>query len=583
MFDVARRERELNKWRQLLMAVDNPIRILIINEAEEIYPGRTHVFKRFYIQSTKEIMNILAGHGLSVHYGRPGLPEIEAVKGRKVAMDNGLFATFLAFYGFPRQVDTLLTPNILRNIDYLSILIKTVPPHKARKYINDYIERLRVLINSKAEKSVAYDIYMWEYQAAQTAQQLLYAGNNRLHEVSIVAGVFEKDPERLEKRVNDVRHIIEGLGIMVDRPYGGSQILLYRDMVPPVYMVTDGLTHFYPFQSADLIEAPGGIYLGVNKINGSPVVVNVELRPNYNIAIVGKSGSGKSMAIKIFLGRLLPTVQNPLVYIIDPENEYQYLGNYGFNVYRLEEGTPLGLDLIKSLPKTTVVQMLSELEELTPQQRRNLSVAVAKSQSTSEFFEKAREYDLQNLVQGLESGTYSWLFTGWEEDLEVGDMAVFSLGDMGKDAKEYVAGILLTYLWRRIDKAEKHRKKVIVIDEAWIFNRGWSAMVIEEMTRLGRKRNVTVITSTQFIEDVMEERYLRSAFQNSSLKFIFSHDRGSAEALAKLQIPEHLIDEIIHGLDQGDSLLMSESTMIWMHWLPTEEEYRVYTTKPTEV
>lgn len=582
MFDEARRERELIKWRNFLMSIEDRVRILAINESIELIPSKPHIFKRFYIQSNTDILNILEGHGLTATYGRPSLPRVRSVKGRNLVMDNGLFGTMISVYGYPRNVAGLLSNVILSTGDYVSMIVENVNPNEARKYLNNYIATLRVTIEARQREGRSIDFYMQEYQEAVAAQQLLYSGNNRMHRIALTIGVFSEDIQRLNKRVRDAMDILSGSGLLVDRPLGGNQIALYRDGSPRVYMMTDGLIHLYPFQSADVIEMPGGIYLGINKVNGTPVIVNLDIKPNYNIAIVGKSGSGKSMAIKIFLGRALPNYEDPAVYIIDPETEYLYLRDDGFTVYRLVEGEPLGIDIISALPKTTVIQMLSEMERLTPDQRRELSVAVSKSSNIEEFFENARQRGLDNIVDGLATGAYNWIFTGWTEEVELSNHAVFSLADMGMEAKEYASGIILTYIWRQIDKMDRYRKKIIVVDEAWMFNKGWAAQIIEEISRQGRKRNTTLVTATQFIEDVINEKYLKAAFQNSSIKFIFSHDRGSANALLNLQIPNHLVDEIITGLEPGDCLYMSENKMVWMHWLPTDEEYRRYTTRPTE-
>lgn len=68
---------------------------------------------------------------------------------------------------------------------------------------------------------------------------------------------------------------------------------------------------FYPFVSADLIETPGGIFLGVNRLTGAPVIYDPWLRMNYNILIVGKSGSGKSYLSKMLLSRLTAKNRDP--------------------------------------------------------------------------------------------------------------------------------------------------------------------------------------------------------------------------------------------------------------------------------
>ncbi len=80
----------------------------------------------------------------------------------------------------------------------------------------------------------------------------------------------------------------------------------------------------FPFVLSNVMDETGSI-LGTE--NGYPVVVdffkrNFE-RVNSNMVIMGKSGSGKSFATKTILAQLC--AENTKIFILDPENEYQYL------------------------------------------------------------------------------------------------------------------------------------------------------------------------------------------------------------------------------------------------------------------
>ncbi|MGN0597377.1 MAG: VirB4 family type IV secretion system protein [Ruminiclostridium sp.] len=77
----------------------------------------------------------------------------------------------------------------------------------------------------------------------------------------------------------------------------------------------------FPFVYPDLLDE-GGVSFGTS--NGTPIFVNFfkrdSERVNSNMAVIGKSGSGKSYATKTILSNL--AADNSKVFILDPENEY---------------------------------------------------------------------------------------------------------------------------------------------------------------------------------------------------------------------------------------------------------------------
>ena len=80
----------------------------------------------------------------------------------------------------------------------------------------------------------------------------------------------------------------------------------------------------FPFVLSNVMDDSGCI-LGTE--NGYPVVVDFFKRDyervNSNMVVIGKTGSGKSYATKTILTQL--SAENCKIFILDPENEYQYL------------------------------------------------------------------------------------------------------------------------------------------------------------------------------------------------------------------------------------------------------------------
>ena len=84
----------------------------------------------------------------------------------------------------------------------------------------------------------------------------------------------------------------------------------------------------YSFVSDDMLEMPNGIPLGINMISKGPVIFDIGKRTNYNIAVIGKSGSGKSFTVKILLNRLHQKFPDSHIYVIDPMGEYGTISKF---------------------------------------------------------------------------------------------------------------------------------------------------------------------------------------------------------------------------------------------------------------
>lgn len=63
------------------------------------------------------------------------------------------------------------------------------------------------------------------------------------------------------------------------------------------FFLTSSLA-FNPYHAQNILE-PGGKMLGINKTTGRYLIANRKLLPNPHRIIVGYSGSGKSMLIKL--------------------------------------------------------------------------------------------------------------------------------------------------------------------------------------------------------------------------------------------------------------------------------------------
>ncbi len=70
--------------------------------------------------------------------------------------------------------------------------------------------------------------------------------------------------------------------------------------------------------------------------------------------------------------------------------------------------------------------------------------------------------------------------------------------------KLYASFVILTWVWQKFVLKNKHKKKIIVCDEAWLFLKfKESADFLVNVARRGRKYNVPLFIGSQFIDEFL--------------------------------------------------------------------------------
>jgi len=98
-------------------------------------------------------------------------------------------------------------------------------------------------------------------------------------------------------------------------PYGLRRIASVRTML------TKGLCALVPFNVQEVMDA-GGMFYGVNAVSGNLIIGLRSKLTNGNGMVLGTSGGGKSMFVKLEILMLFLRFPNAKFFIIDPKNEY---------------------------------------------------------------------------------------------------------------------------------------------------------------------------------------------------------------------------------------------------------------------
>ena len=287
---------------------------------------------------------------------------------------------------------------------------------------------------------------------------------------------------------------------------------------------------------------------------------------NYNVAIAGTSGSGKSLLLNEIAAAYLGT--GARVWIIDVGRSYEKAcRNFGGSFIEFTESAPISLnpfslvqdiDEDMELLQPLLAQMVSPREPLDGFQYSTLGAAIKKVWkakgnamtvtdlhdllATGRLDEDAREDDrrLRDLAAMLHlytrEGAYGKYFEG-EASIDFGsDFIVLELEEL-KAKKDLQTVVLLIVMYRitREMYFSRSRKKIVIIDEAWdLLSGGATAEFIEAGYRRARKYRGAFMSATQGIDDYYRNPAAKAALDNSDWMFLLRQKPESIEMMDKL-------------------------------------------------
>ncbi|MBE0612137.1 MAG: type IV secretion system protein TraC [Burkholderiales bacterium] len=287
---------------------------------------------------------------------------------------------------------------------------------------------------------------------------------------------------------------------------------------------------------------------------------------NYNVAIAGTSGSGKSLLLNEIASAYLGT--GAKVWIIDVGRSYEKACRYfGGSFIEFSESAPLSLnpftlvediDEDMELLQPLLAQMVSPREPLNGFQYSTLGAAIKRvwndkrnAMTVSDIHEllatgrldadkhedDRRLKDLATMLHPYtREGVYGKYFEG-NATIDFGaDFIVLELEEL-KAKKDLQTVVLLIVMYRitREMYFSRERKKIVIIDEAWdLLSGGATAEFIEAGYRRARKYKGAFMSATQGIDDYYRNPAAKAALDNSDWMFLLRQKSESIEMLDKL-------------------------------------------------
>jgi conjugal transfer ATP-binding protein TraC len=292
---------------------------------------------------------------------------------------------------------------------------------------------------------------------------------------------------------------------------------------------------------------------------------------NHNVAICGKSGSGKSVLLQEMCAALRGA--GAQVVVIDDGRSFEHSvklqggrfveftmkAGFCLNPFsmidgkRAEEDDDYRLDCF-GMVKAIVGQMARHSAQLSDTERGLIDRAVnavwlahatgATISSVGEALaamdsEVARDLAIA-LAPFMAGGTYSAFFEG-QATLELdSDFTVFEMSDLA--AREELRSVVLSAIMfmtsQAMTRTPRHIRKLLLIDEAWSMLKGGSmGEFVETYARTCRKYGGALATATQSLNDYYKSGGATAALENSDWMLILQQ---KAETIADFRRAQRL-------------------------------------------
>jgi conjugal transfer ATP-binding protein TraC len=293
---------------------------------------------------------------------------------------------------------------------------------------------------------------------------------------------------------------------------------------------------------------------------------------NYNVAIAGTSGSGKSLLLNEIAAAYLGT--GARVWIIDVGRSYEKAcRNFGGSFIEFTENAALSLnpftlvediDEDMELLQPLLAQMVSPRESLDGFRYSTLGAAIKKvwkalgrAMTVTDIHDllatgrldedsagvpPTAEGDrrLKDLAAMLHpytrDGAYGKYFHSESTIDFSADLIVLELEEL-KSKKDLQTVVLLIVMYRitREMYFSRDRKKIVIIDEAWdLLSGGATAEFIEAGYRRARKYKGAFMSATQGVDDYYRNPAAKAALDNSDWMFLLRQKPESIEMMDKL-------------------------------------------------
>jgi conjugal transfer ATP-binding protein TraC len=458
------------------------------------------------------------------------------------------------------------------------------------KKLRRKITQVEAQISTEAEKGKVRDPMLETARTdIENLRDRLIQGTEKFFKYALYITIFEDSIDKLNEVEEEILSLLEAkmiylrpalfqqdVGLNSGLPLGIDELFITTSLN------TGPLSTVFPFVSANLSSNKGILY-GINRHNNSLIIFDRFSMENGNMVIFGKSGGGKSYAVKIEILRSLMTGTD--VIVIDPENEYQYLAettdgaffkislNSKHHINPFDISPPGEDETSEEVLRSKIMDLVGLLRvalgELTPEENSTLDQALTETFASKDITPESDLKniapplleDLQTVLENMEGGeriakrlerytkgTFAG-FLNQATNIDINrNLIVFSVRDMEDELKPVAMYLILQFIWNLIRSELK--KRIMIVDEAWWMMKYESgASFLHGIAKRCRKYWLGLTTITQDIPDFMNSPYGKPIVSNSSIQLLFKQSPATIDVVQKTF---NLTDEEKYLLLQAD-------------------------------
>lgn len=532
----------------------------------------------------------------------------------------------------------------------VSVHVRPVPDRQVVKSLTDRVvsARSQFIIEEKKGSVDRQPELKTVINDLESLREVIQTNRDRMLHVTVIITVWGKDEEDIDTRSEEVEIIMARKATEV-RPLVFRQLEGFKNTLPVMTyslnspgtvrnLTLGGAAACMPVTASELSH-PSGVFLGFTS-TGAPVFfepfIGPPWLPNPHVAAFGYTGSGKSVSLKLLVGRL--ALSGVKFVVLDPEGEYRRSCRelWGGEVVTVEAGELAGMNPLDLLPErdpdtgkesVNVADKVADVRalmatvvrgfggrDLTPHEISLLEAAVRELYSergiTSDpesLYEKGKSLsdgsfavgkvlkpmpslsdlaarlekwpetkDLRLILNPFLRGSSLGMFD-CETDKELqAPVVVFDLSRIRDEfTKLYTMFVVLTWCWHRF--ALRHTgKKMVVLDEAWMFAK-WpdSAKFLETLARRGRKHRTGMVVASQHIEEFLAREEGRAVVSSCATRIILGQNPTVAREVAEaFKLPAGA-DERLSSYTDGRCILVAGNAMaeVQVECLPYERQF----------
>ncbi len=567
----AERDRQISSLMYWLQSLRREawIHVILSNEWVDAGDGRGWMLPipRFYIEASPE--DDPSRFLKAVSALPPERPWPVRGKSDMALLEDGSWVKAYVIARFPPETfEALLSPSLL---PYDEVHLHISPMQRAGGTLRRKAERL-----SRAGDQELGQVYA---ELALEAQSGL-----RIHRILPILVVRGGSPSEVREKAGELEASLDAHGLEYQSPVFLHARLYALSIGKPTRILASSATisWLYPF-SFDYLLDPGGVFLGVDLSTGAPVVYNVYARDNYNIVVIGETGSGKSVTAKVFIRRFHRRWGTP-VYILDIEGEYSPVASQlapGMGLLVLEPGRPAGLDPVRLahagvLEYGVAADIIGDFYRVPLELRGELLLAVRRHESMLDLAGSVGE-PLARYLRAVEVDR--WVYEGEPLRIPEEGLIVDLSRIHDRRSQMLLAGLLAGILQHKL--VARRRRALLVVDEGWRFADYPSLYdLLARGSRLFRKRGVAFLFLTQRPADVLRVPAGRTILEQAQTTLLLRLNEAS---LASLREVYHLTpqeEQVIIEARPGEGILRVGYYRMRVRIEATREELEWFSTSP---